>query len=125
MASTPELSIPIPLYMLAQPEDYDEAKGALSISDLAHQLIFHSDDAVVMVFFSTREKALSFTEAQGLSGKIVRCSELRLLKVLVGYQPKWIAVDPTVTDTAPKMLSTRKFVEKVANQQGLKVNFVD
>jgi hypothetical protein len=115
----------LPLYLLAQPEDYDEANDKLTISTIDRQLIFSSSDVLVMIFFSTPDKARSFAKAAGLKGTVVRCEALRLLKVLVGYQPQWITIDPSISDENPPKHSTRKIVEALAKNQGLKVNFVD
>lgn len=124
MESSPKPDLAVPLHMLAQAEDYDEARDVLSISDIGRQLVFHSEDALVMIFFSSADKASSFAKQNGLSGKIVKCDEQRLLKVLMGYQPQWITVDPTGTEEAPVMHSTRQFVERIATRQGFKINFV-
>ena len=118
-------SLPVPLFMLAQAEDYDEQRDVLSISDIGRQLVFHSDDALVMIFFSSEAKAKAFAKQNGLSGKIVRCDEPRLLKVLMGYQPVWITLDPTGEEEAPPMHATRPLVERIATKQGFKINFVD
>jgi hypothetical protein len=125
MATTSEFIVPIPLYMLAQGEDYDEKSDVLSITDLARQLVFHSEDALVMVFFSSWERANTFAKGNSLRGKIVRCDEARLLKVLMGYQPQWFTVDPSVNDPEPRIHPTRGFVEKIAKRQGFKINFVE
>lgn len=118
-------SLPVPIFMLAQAEDYDEQRDVLSISDIGRQLVFHSDDALVMIFFSSETKARAFAKQNGLSGKIVRCDEPRLLKVLMGYQPAWITIDPTGAEAEPDMHATRPLVERIAAQQGFKINFVD
>lgn len=110
--------------MLAQAEDYDEKQDVLSISDIARQLVFHSEDALVMIFFSSQEVAVAFAKQNGLNGKIVKCDEPRLLKVLMGYQPQWLTVDPAIGDADPVMYSTRQFVQYIAARQGFKINFV-
>lgn len=115
----------LPWFLLAQPEDYDELNDKLMISTIDRQLIFSSSDLLVMVFFSSAEKARNFAKQVGLKGKIVRCDALRMLKVLVGYQPQWITVDPSTTDENLTKHSTREFVEALAKEQGLKLNFVD
>lgn len=124
MASTNISTLPTPLFMLAQAEDYDEKQDVLSISDIARQLVFHSEDALVMIFFSSQEVAVAFAKQNGLNGKIVKCDEPRLLKVLMGYQPQWLTVDPAIGDADPVMYSTRQFVQYIAARQGFKINFV-